>query len=81
MMSYRFLFPLIVFARYVWTNSSTQRYMSKMIKDRLGSAAKIERYDLFSSLLDANNEDSEDIKLTESELISKFSRFPEAPDN
>ena len=55
--------------------------MSEMIRDRLGSAAKIERYDLFSSLLDANNEDSEDIKLTESKLISKFSRFPEASDN
>ena len=48
-----------------------------MIKDRL-AATKIQRHDLFSSLLDANNDDSED-KLTESELISKFPSVPKAP--
>jgi len=50
-----------------------QRYMSEMIKDRL-AATKMERHDLFSSLLDANNDDS-GIKLTESELISNIFIF------
>lgn len=42
--------------------------MTEMIKDRQTSEKK-ERYDLFSSLLEANDEDSDDAKLTESELI------------
>ena len=54
--------------------------MSEMIKDRV-AAPGIERHDLLSSLLDANREDSDGIKLTESELISKFPSFPEAPGN
>lgn len=45
-----------------------QQYMSEMIRDRQ-AAKKETRYDLFSSLLEANNEDSDDAKLTESELI------------
>ena len=51
-----------------------------MIRDRL-AAPEIERHDLFNSLLYANNEDSDGIKLTETELISKFPEVPEAPDN
>ena len=68
--NYRFLLTLIIFARCIRTDPSTQRYMREMIKDRL-VAPKIEKHDLFSSLLAANNEDSDDNKLTESELIGK----------
>jgi hypothetical protein len=42
--------------------------MLEMIRDRQASK-KEERYDLFSSLLDGNDEDIGDAKLTESELI------------
>ena len=44
--------------------------MSEMIRERQ-AATKAIRHDLFSSLLDANNDD--DVKLSESELIGKFS--------
>ena len=42
--------------------------MSEMIKERQNSE-KVERHDLFSNLLEANNGDMDAIKLTESELI------------
>jgi hypothetical protein len=73
---------LILFsARCMQSNSFTQSYMRDMIRDRL-TATKIERHDLFSSLLDANNDDSEHSKLTENELISEFPSVPEpAPDD
>lgn len=38
-----------------------------MIRERQTSE-KVERYDLLSSLLEANNDDGEEVKLTESEL-------------
>jgi cytochrome P450 len=44
--------------------------MSEMITDRQ-AATKAIRHDLFSSLLDANNDD--DAQLSESELIGKIS--------
>ena len=46
--------------------------MSEMITDRQTSK-KEERHDLFTSLLDANNEDNDDAKLTNSELIGELS--------
>lgn len=42
--------------------------MSEMIHER-NASEKVERYDLFSSLLAANNEDEDGVRLTESELI------------
>ncbi|KAF8895566.1 cytochrome P450 [Infundibulicybe gibba] len=54
--------------------SNLQRYMSEMIRDRQTSE-KVERFDLFSSLLDANNEDGDDSALTESELIGNIFIF------
>ncbi|KAF8895567.1 cytochrome P450 [Infundibulicybe gibba] len=54
--------------------SELQRYMSEMIRDRQASE-KVERFDLFSSLLDANNEDGDDSALTESELIGNIFIF------
>lgn len=51
--------------------------MSEMIRDRQ-AAEKMEGHDLFSSLLEANNEDSNDVKLTESELIGEFPGAPAA---
>lgn len=48
--------------------------MSEMIRDRQASK-KETRYDLFSSLLEANNEDSDEAKLSESELIGMSPRF------
>jgi hypothetical protein len=49
-----------------------KKYIFEMIKDRKASNNEA-RYDLFSSLLDANNEDNVDMRLTETELIGKFS--------
>ena len=48
-----------------------QMYMSEMIKERQNSE-EVERYDLFSNLLAANDEDADLINLTESELIGMF---------
>ncbi|KAG6849999.1 hypothetical protein H0H93_002789, partial [Arthromyces matolae] len=45
-----------------------ERYMTAMITERQASEKKEVRYDLFSSLLDANDSDSE-VKLSVSELI------------
>ncbi|KAF8895529.1 cytochrome P450 [Infundibulicybe gibba] len=57
--------------------SELQLYMSEMIRDRQTSE-KVERFDLFSSLLDANIEDEATVALIESELIgiSLFSPTP-----
>ncbi|TFK44816.1 cytochrome P450 [Crucibulum laeve] len=51
-----------------------QQYMSEMIKERQYSESK-ERHDLFSSLLEANNQDLDEAKLTESELIGNIFIF------
>ncbi|KAG6813563.1 hypothetical protein H0H92_009955 [Tricholoma furcatifolium] len=47
-----------------------ERYMLEMIQERQASTHKEARYDLFSSLLDANDADSEDAKLSVSELVA-----------
>jgi hypothetical protein len=57
---------------------ANQNYMREMIKDRLTSA-KEERYDLFSSLLDANREESDSTMLTERELMGKPPDIREGP--
>ncbi|KDR79851.1 hypothetical protein GALMADRAFT_265094 [Galerina marginata CBS 339.88] len=49
-------------------------YISEMIKDRY-SSEKVERHDLFSSLLDANGDDLNADRLTESELIGNIFIF------
>ncbi|KAF8804431.1 cytochrome P450 [Phlegmacium glaucopus] len=51
-----------------------QMYMSEMIKERQNSE-KVERHDLFSNLLAANDEDLDVINLTESELIGNIYIF------
>lgn len=48
--------------------------MSEMISNRQNSE-KEERYDLFSSLLDANDADTGEAKLTISELIGTHSVY------
>lgn len=47
--------------------------MLEMIQSRQKATEKEERYDLFSSLLDANDLDSGEAKLTVSELIGRHS--------
>ncbi|KDR79850.1 hypothetical protein GALMADRAFT_241949 [Galerina marginata CBS 339.88] len=49
-------------------------YMSEMIKERHNSE-KVERHDLLSSLLDANSDDLDADRLTESELIGNIFIF------
>ncbi|KAF8161201.1 cytochrome P450 [Crassisporium funariophilum] len=51
-----------------------QAYMSEMIQERQ-SSDKVERHDLFSSLLDANNHDLDATSLAESELIGNIFIF------
>jgi len=51
-----------------------EQYMKEMIHDRQNSE-KLERYDLFSSLLDANTDDLDADRLTESELIGNIFIF------
>lgn len=48
--------------------------MVEMIRDRQ-NAEKVERHDLFSSLLAANDHDLDATTLTESELIGEIFRF------
>ena len=43
-------------------------YMTELIQQRKAAVTKEERYDLFSSLLDANDQDAE-VTLTDSELL------------
>jgi cytochrome P450 len=45
--------------------------MLEMIKDRK-SSEKAERHDLFSNLLDANNADRNEERLTDRELMGAF---------
>lgn len=47
-------------------------YMAEMIRDRESEVEKVERYDLFSSLLAANDHNLDLTTLTEAELISMF---------
>lgn len=44
-------------------------YMLEMIDNRRNAEKKEERYDLFSSLLDASEEDDGPAKLTDRELL------------
>ena len=46
-------------------------YMSEMIRERQKSE-KVERHDLFSNLLAANDEDMDIVNLTESEIIGVY---------
>lgn len=46
--------------------------MEEMITKRRMSEVKEERYDLFSALLDANELDEMENRLSDQELISKF---------
>jgi hypothetical protein len=57
---------------------ANQRYMREMIKDRL-SSVKEERYDLFSSLLDANEGESASAMLAERELLGELFDVPSSP--
>ena len=51
-----------------------QAYMLEMIHERRSAEKKEERYDLFSSLLDANEQEpgEGEVKLSDRELIGKF---------
>jgi hypothetical protein len=49
-------------------NVLPQSYMSELVQRRRSAETKEERYDLFSSLLDANDLDS-DVTLNDSELL------------
>ena len=52
---------------------SCQKYMRHMIDARKGAEKKEERYDLFSSLLDANDEESDgNAKLSDDELMGNI---------
>ena len=46
-------------------------YIAEMIQER-ESAEKLERHDLLSNLLEANDHDADRVALTESELICMF---------
>ncbi|KAG6903010.1 hypothetical protein C0995_007443 [Termitomyces sp. Mi166 len=52
-----------------------ERYMTEMIQERQAGEKKETRYDLFSSLLDANDADSDEAKLSVSELIGNIFIF------
>ncbi|OSX59381.1 hypothetical protein POSPLADRAFT_1059568 [Postia placenta MAD-698-R-SB12] len=53
-----------------------ERYMIEMIEERRGSEKKEQRYDLFTSLLDANEEESDGItKLSDSEVMGNIFVF------
>jgi cytochrome P450 len=52
--------------------SYVQRYMLEMIAQRRQAEKKEERYDLFSSLLDASDAEADgSVKLNESELLGE----------
>lgn len=57
----------VVRATHLWP-LNLQAYMTELIQERKAANSKEERYDLFSSLLDANDEDAE-VTLTHSELL------------
>lgn len=53
-------------------NGYLQQYMHEMVNGRRNAEKKEERYDLFSSLLDASDTDSDGkMKLTDQELLGK----------
>ncbi|PFH50911.1 hypothetical protein AMATHDRAFT_40534 [Amanita thiersii Skay4041] len=54
--------------------SELRAYMNEMIEERLNSE-KVERDDLFSNLLEANNEDTEEERLSTDELIGNIYIF------
>ncbi len=55
------------------SNHYLQMYLVEMIRARKESEKKEERYDLFSSLLDANEEEEDgQVKLQDSELIGMY---------
>ncbi|KAF8587183.1 cytochrome P450 [Ramaria rubella] len=64
------------FLRHVQlANDELQMYMQEMITDRRASQVKEERYDLFSALLDANENDKEASKLIDQEVIGDIFVF------
>lgn len=54
------------------TDAILQQYMLEMINARKTAEKKEERYDLFSSLLDASDGEDGSAKLTNQELLGKF---------
>ena len=53
-----------------------EKYMEEMIQDRRTAEKKEERYDLFSSLLDASDSESDgEVRLTDNELLGKYHAF------
>jgi len=50
-------------------------YFQEMIDARKNSEVKAERYDLLSALLDASEEDTEEVKLTNQELVGNIFMF------
>lgn len=54
-----------------------QKYMLELIDTRRAAEKRVVRYDLFSSLLDANDEDGGegDVKLTTQELLGNIFIF------
>lgn len=63
----------LFFLRSEMPTSSLQRYMEEMIQTRKGAEKKEERYDLFSSLLDANEDELDGkTKLSDSELMGNY---------
>lgn len=59
---------------HLWFNviNNAQLYMMEMVNARRNSEKKEERYDLFSSLLDASEEESDSqSKLTDRELLGE----------
>ena len=57
------------------TDTLMQRHMTEMIESRRTTEEKVERHDLLSSLLDANDEEANSsAKLTAQELLCTFTR-------
>ncbi|THH29773.1 hypothetical protein EUX98_g4419 [Antrodiella citrinella] len=52
-----------------------EKYMLEMIESRKDSEVKEQRFDLFSSLLEANDDNAEDAKLADSELLGNIFIF------
>ena len=46
--------------------------MAEMIRDRQSAVNKVERHDLFTKLLEANDDDLDQKSMTEDELIGSF---------
>ncbi|OBZ67576.1 hypothetical protein A0H81_12405 [Grifola frondosa] len=68
--------PTETIRRFKLAYDNLERYMAEMVQARKTAEKKEERYDLFSSLLDANEEESEgQMKLSDSELIGNIFIF------